>query len=402
MFHQINFVRTIELREQSEVTIKLPYNLEFTVYRDVIVHKIKNTKGNFEITKITEIHGIGGMELGVLNYDKISSEFKGTDRLGIKTLTFCITAMVEKKEMNEMKQMCAVKYQLQIPSARLQSLKCNQSFKDEFVLPGYDGLIFTYYVNKIETTGRKNKIILHIQNPYDVEIRGKKGDFNIAFDSTKSIDLHLLFNFYTDEISNDGKTKYQSNVLGSPQHPSSEGSRPESVIPSFSSKVTTLLHKLATNNQFADVYFISSDGEKIPSYRNILAASSDIFAAIFEESTEIPIQITADDFDAKTIQSALNYLYDKSDSINGKETHVFKFAVKFGIHDLIDACVSFFKDSVDSTNVCEFIQIAYSNNFEDLKQKCLKILVQKKEEIDSAKVAELPKNILFDAFCFKL
>uniref|UniRef100_A0A914P5X7 BTB domain-containing protein n=1 Tax=Panagrolaimus davidi TaxID=227884 RepID=A0A914P5X7_9BILA len=401
MLHQINFVRTIELREQSEVTIKLPYNLEFTVYRDVIDHTIKNIKGNFEITKITEIYGIGGHELGVLKYDKFSSEFKGTDDLELKTLTFCISAMVEKKEMNEMKQMCAVKYQLQIPSARLESLKCNQSFEDEFVLPGYDGLIFIYYVNKIETTGRKNKIILHIQNPYDVEIRGKKGDFNIVFDSTKSIDLHLLFSFYTDEIPVE-KTKHQFYVLGSPQESSIDESRPESVIPSPSSKATTLLHKIATNNQFADVYFISSDGEKIPSHRCVLAASSDIFAAIFEESTEIPIQITADDFDPETIQSALNFLYDKSDAIIGKEMKVFKFAVKFGIHDLIDACVSFFEDSVNPTNVCEFVQIAYSNNFDELKQKCLKILVQKKDEIDLTKVAELPKNILFDAFCFKL
>uniref|UniRef100_A0AC35FCS7 Uncharacterized protein n=1 Tax=Panagrolaimus sp. PS1159 TaxID=55785 RepID=A0AC35FCS7_9BILA len=216
MFHQINFVRTIELRQQSEVTIKLPYYLEFTVYRDVTDHKIKNIKGNFEITKITEIHGIG------------------TDRLGIKTFTFCISAVVEKKGMNEKKEMCAVKYQLQIPSARLQSLKCNQSFQDEFVLPGYDGLIFTYYVSKIETTGefRKNDFVIHIQNLYDVEIQGKKGDFNTELGqlgSASNITLPLLLNFNADEIPNDGKTKHQFSVLGSPLQ-SSEEIRPESVI----------------------------------------------------------------------------------------------------------------------------------------------------------------------------
>uniref|UniRef100_A0A914Q9N9 BTB domain-containing protein n=1 Tax=Panagrolaimus davidi TaxID=227884 RepID=A0A914Q9N9_9BILA len=174
------------------------------------------------------------------------------------------------------------------------------------------------------------------------------------------------------------------------------------IIPSHSSKTTTLLHKLATNHRYADVYFISSDGEEIPSHRNVLAEFSNIFAAIFEEATEIPIQITADEFDAATIQSALNFLYDKSDSIIGKETKVFKLAVKFGIQILIDACRSFFEESVDSTNVCEFIQIAYSNNFKELKRKCLLILVQKKDEIDLTKVAELPKNILFDIYCFKL
>uniref|UniRef100_A0A914PEZ1 BTB domain-containing protein n=1 Tax=Panagrolaimus davidi TaxID=227884 RepID=A0A914PEZ1_9BILA len=221
--------------------------------------------------------------------------------------------MVEKKEMNEMKQMCAVKYQLRITSVRLQSLKCNHSFKDEFVLPGYDGLIFTYNVNKIETTGQygKSDFVLHIQNPYDVEIQGKKGDFNIGLRPlclANDINLPLLINFNAEEIPNGGKTKHQSNVLGSSQQPSSEENRPESVIPSHSSKATKLLHKLATNHRYADVYFISSDGEKIPSHRNILAAFSNIFAAIFDESTEIPIQITANNFVAETIHSALNFL----------------------------------------------------------------------------------------------
>uniref|UniRef100_A0AC35FAB5 BTB domain-containing protein n=1 Tax=Panagrolaimus sp. PS1159 TaxID=55785 RepID=A0AC35FAB5_9BILA len=81
---------------------------------------------------------------------------------------------------------------------------------------------------------------------------------------------------------------------------------------------------------------------------------------------------------------------------------VFKFAIKFGIQTLINECRSFFEESVDSTNVYEFIQIAYSNNFDELKQKCLKILAEKKEEIDPTNIAKIPSNIVFDAFCFKL
>uniref|UniRef100_A0A914NZQ0 BTB domain-containing protein n=1 Tax=Panagrolaimus davidi TaxID=227884 RepID=A0A914NZQ0_9BILA len=251
-------------------------------------------------------------------------------------------------------------------------------------------------------------VITKITETYD---NGERHDLNYnkssplftASDRGRSETKTLTF-YVTAMVEMPEETEPNSNELhGSPQESSVDENRPESIIPSpSSSKATTLLHKLATNNQFADVCFIFSDLKKIHSYRNILAASSDIFLKLFEESTEFPIEINADDFDGETIQYALNFLYDKSDSIIGKEMKVFKFAVKFGIRDLIDECRSIFEDSVDSTNVCEFIQIAYSNNFDELKQKCLKILAKKKEEIDRTKFDELPQNIVVDAFSFRL
>uniref|UniRef100_A0A914NZU1 BTB domain-containing protein n=1 Tax=Panagrolaimus davidi TaxID=227884 RepID=A0A914NZU1_9BILA len=405
MLQQITFVRTAQLDKESETTIKVSDSLEFTVKRHIITHFIKNIKGDFEITKIVETYDDG--ERHVLMYDKSSTSFQAHDRSSseTKTLTFYITAMIEMTELKEikgMKDMCIVKYELQIPPTILQRLEICQFYKSQFVLPGYDGLKFTYYVKKINVS-TANDIEIMIENPYNVEIDGKKGDYYFVCDSTESIIYPFLFTFYTDEIPITEETKPNSNELhGLQQESSNDESRPESVIPSFTSKSTTLLHKLATDHRYADVYFIASDGEKIPSYRNILAASSDVFLKIFDETTEIPVQITANDFDAQTIQSALNFLYDKSDSIIGKEKEVFKFAIKFGIQILIDECRSVFEESVDSTNVCEFIEIAYSNNFEHLKQKCLRILAEKKEEIDLTKVAELPKNIFFDIYCFKL
>ena len=57
------------------------------------------------------------------------------------------------------------------------------------------------------------------------------------------------------------------------------------------------------------------------------------------------------------------------------------------------------EEIVDVQNVCEFIQIAYANNFEALKQKCRRILVEKKNQINSNSIKQLPKEILFEAFC---
>uniref|UniRef100_A0A914PY45 BTB domain-containing protein n=1 Tax=Panagrolaimus davidi TaxID=227884 RepID=A0A914PY45_9BILA len=396
MLQQVNFVRTAHLDKESETTIKLSDNLEFTLQRCRWTHEIKNVKGDFEITKITETYGNG--QPRELKYDKSSDRFEATDVSGKTNLTFYITVMDEMTEIKETKDICAVKYELQIPSTILQRLKIRQFYKSQFVLPGYDGYKFTYFVRKINDS-TENDIDIMIENPYNVEVAGKKGDFNFVCDSTKDIILPMFFTFYADEIP---IVEGTNELHGLPQESSVDESRPESVIPSHSSKTATLLHNIATNHRYADVYFISCDRGIIPSHRCILAEFSNIFATIFEESTEFPIQITADEFSAQTIHSALNFLYVKSDSIIGKEMKVFKFAIKFGIQILIDECRSIFVKSVDSTNVFEFVQIAYSNNFDELKRKCLKILAEKKGEIDLTKVAELSKNILFDAFCFKL
>uniref|UniRef100_A0A914Q355 Uncharacterized protein n=1 Tax=Panagrolaimus davidi TaxID=227884 RepID=A0A914Q355_9BILA len=120
-------------------------------------------KGDMIIKKIT-----------VSDNDGSSADF---DKKGFRSSsiscnsTFYIAATLKIKDVEEMKEMCVVPYQIQISSVRLQYLKLDHYFKDELVLPGYDGLKFTYYAKKIKiSTG--NDIEVHVTNPYDVEIQG--------------------------------------------------------------------------------------------------------------------------------------------------------------------------------------------------------------------------------------
>uniref|UniRef100_A0AC35GIS6 BTB domain-containing protein n=1 Tax=Panagrolaimus sp. PS1159 TaxID=55785 RepID=A0AC35GIS6_9BILA len=351
MFRKFEFVKIVRPSENLETIVKFADNIEFTLQRETNFHQIKNIKGDFEITKITESywnycysHGCycddGTYDYGCsgsyedtsdIKLDKSSNEFSSTR--DYSKLTFNITANIELKEINE--EMCAVKYQLLIPSDCLQRLKVYEYFKKEFVLSGYDVLKFTYNVKKINES-KENDIEIHIENPYDVEIQGKKGDFLIIKSSENTVDLLLSFYFSLNILDlkvvsvKDADQSYiidGSEICQLTEHSAIDESRPESVFSSTASK----LFKIGTNCRYADVNFIASDGEMIPSHRCILVEFSDMFSAIFEESTEIPVQITADDFDAETIQSALNFLYEKSDAINGKEMEVFKFAIKFGI-----------------------------------------------------------------------
>uniref|UniRef100_A0AC34G5Y5 BTB domain-containing protein n=1 Tax=Panagrolaimus sp. ES5 TaxID=591445 RepID=A0AC34G5Y5_9BILA len=160
----------------------------------------------------------------------------------------------------------------------------------------------------------------------------------------------------------------------------------------------TKLYEIMSSNKYSDVILISSDKIEIPSHRSILSIYSKVFDTIFETS-ENPAKIYVEEFNAETIQAALDFMCDKHDAIIAKEMNVFKFAVKFEIQELIDACCSFFKESVDPTNVCEYIQIAFSNNFEELKQKCKQIMVENKAEIEFTNLADLSKDILLCVYC---
>uniref|UniRef100_A0AC34GXE8 BTB domain-containing protein n=1 Tax=Panagrolaimus sp. ES5 TaxID=591445 RepID=A0AC34GXE8_9BILA len=164
-------------------------------------------------------------------------------------------------------------------------------------------------------------------------------------------------------------------------------------------KASLKWYEIMSDEKFADLVLISSDKVQISSHRNVLSKYSPVFADLIDKETELPVTINVDNFDTATIQAALGFLYDKTDAIDGKETAVFKFALHYDIKDLIDACCSFFEKSVDPANVCEYIQIAYNQNFEELKKKCLKVLVEKKKEIDASKWNDLPKNIIIEAFC---
>uniref|UniRef100_A0AC34FFA2 BTB domain-containing protein n=1 Tax=Panagrolaimus sp. ES5 TaxID=591445 RepID=A0AC34FFA2_9BILA len=399
MFQKVDFVQKAKLSTNS-TTIKFGENLGFDVcYEDSQFGPdfcIKHIKGDFEITKMTTFCKNSAQEYDIY-YSKLYNSFSRFG-FGNGIYKFYITANIEMKEI------CVETRAICISDIRLQLLKLYQYFKGEIDL---DGFKLIYYVKKIKENGSTgNNIEIYIENPYDMEIEGKKGDYKIEQCGTKSINLVLTFVYDPSIIAKicepeeivetENKANIEQNE--STQIAASDQSRPESVIPSESTKPSKWF-KIMSNQKCADFFFILPDKIKIPSHRCILYESSTIFAKFVDESSELPILINIkEDFDAETIKAALEFLYDKYDSINGKEMDVFKFAVKYCIHDLTDACCSFFEKSVDPTNVCEFIQIAYNQNFEELKQKCLKLLIEKKKEVDAAELSNLPKNILFDFF----
>uniref|UniRef100_A0A914PVM8 BTB domain-containing protein n=1 Tax=Panagrolaimus davidi TaxID=227884 RepID=A0A914PVM8_9BILA len=395
MFHKTGFVQKSYLSELSKTTIKFDENLEFDVVFKCFKsnsYLIENIKGDLEITRITRT--VMGREIDV-TYDKINNTFVGD---AILFYAFYITANIKIKEMKIEKRHIGVR------TDQLGLLKCYQFVKGTIYLPASDGnLKLPYYVTKIQKndlTG--NDIEVLIENPYYVEIEGKKGDYKMEHCSNQDISVSLTFLYDPSISSKPSETSFTDNKKKDSFHATIiDESRPQSTLPSESTKeVNSYWYEIMSNERFADMFFVSSDNVKIPSNRCILYKASQAFAKIIDETSELPVTINVEEFNAQIIKASVDFLYGKNDSIKGKEIEIFKFAAKYNIKMLMDACCSYFEESVNPSNVCEFIQIAYSYNFEELKQKCLKILVEKKKEINASKFADLPKNIISDFFAF--
>uniref|UniRef100_A0A914PN18 BTB domain-containing protein n=1 Tax=Panagrolaimus davidi TaxID=227884 RepID=A0A914PN18_9BILA len=390
MLIKFDFVKRIQLSADTTL-INLLQDVEMTVVymgkcESGYSFKIENPKLDFEITKISYKKYFGNTEYDITNkYDKSKKTFvtyfppdSSTENKYL--YTFYISANIQLDP-----DRFAI-YQLRIPANKFESLELHNFIEAEIVLPDHDNLEFTYYVKKISPS----KIELFIVNPYDVEIEGNNGHFSAEYESKKDIDVEILFVF--------GQSYLNTKKIGiSPQNAIDE-SRPQSILGS-PIPFELLNEPKFSNDIFPDAFLIASDKTKIPCHRCVLAKFSNVFVEILNTISNYPAIINVEDFDAETIKASMEFLYGKNESINGKEMEVCKFAVKYNIKMLMDACCLYFEESVNPSNVCELIQIAYSNNFEELKQKCLKILAEKRKQIDPRKYHDLPKNILIDAFC---
>uniref|UniRef100_A0AC34FLM7 BTB domain-containing protein n=1 Tax=Panagrolaimus sp. ES5 TaxID=591445 RepID=A0AC34FLM7_9BILA len=144
------------------------------------------------------------------------------------------------------------------------------------------------------------------------------------------------------------------------------------------------------------IYFVSFFDEKVPAHRCILSSFSDIFAAIFDQNDSDGIVEVEVDFSEATLTRALEYCYGKMDFIKNFEEELIKFSCKYGIKGLKKACLKSLKDNhrLTNENICDITKIAFDQDYTLLKQKCLKYIVENKDEIGAEKLSQLPLEIL--------
>uniref|UniRef100_A0A914QL57 BTB domain-containing protein n=1 Tax=Panagrolaimus davidi TaxID=227884 RepID=A0A914QL57_9BILA len=344
MYKKYDFVKSAVLSADTTL-IKFGENVELTaiyVGNRYNSFKIDNPKLDYEITKILddEEHDV------TYRYDKSKKIFDPYLSSKSFEYTFHISAIIQLKPVPS----DIYHYQLRIPSNEFENLKLDNFIKAEIVLTDHENSKFTYFITKIA----QSKIELFIENPYDIEIQGKKGNFKAEYESKKDIDVELSFVFgqsylIMKKIATPPRTKISKNeeikelqqnqqfhnaIDGSPPQ-----SRPGSPIPFELPNEPKL-----SNELFPDAFLIASDKTKIPCHRYILAKFSNVFVELFNAISNHPAIINVEDFDAEIIKASVDFLYGKTDSIKGKEMEVFKFALKYNIKMLKDACCKYFEE----------------------------------------------------------
>uniref|UniRef100_A0A914PV29 BTB domain-containing protein n=1 Tax=Panagrolaimus davidi TaxID=227884 RepID=A0A914PV29_9BILA len=305
-------------------------------------------------------------------YDKASKTFV-VKKCSNKSFEFTIIADIKFYEIDSSPLNHNVLY---IPFSQTKEMEPLSFYKDKFsVSVNGEFITLNYYVKKI-----KNDVVqVIVENAFDgLKINNQEGNFEFTSAEAYDIKQTLSYTFDSSDFEKLKQLKEKSDPILTKNSLSI-------LQTSSTTKDNSKWHEIMSNPQYSDVFLLSSDNIKISSHRCILAKYSKIFVKIFETS-EIPVTINVENFNAETIKAALGFLYDKSDSILGKEMDVYKFAVNFDIQDLIDACCSIFVESVNAENVCEYIQIGYSKNFDELKQKCKQIMIENKREIDQTKL----------------
>uniref|UniRef100_A0A914PG06 BTB domain-containing protein n=1 Tax=Panagrolaimus davidi TaxID=227884 RepID=A0A914PG06_9BILA len=146
------------------------------------------------------------------------------------------------------------------------------------------------------------------------------------------------------------------------------------------------------------VILISSDGKRIFSSASLLTRHSFIFAIILKNIKKSPVKINVEEFNSDIIYSALDFLNGKNDAINGKEIELYHFSDKYSLRDLKKVCCSKFDKLLCAKNVCEIIQIAYANYFEELKLKCIEMIRLNTEKIGESQLKALPTEIYAEIF----
>uniref|UniRef100_A0A914PHJ6 BTB domain-containing protein n=1 Tax=Panagrolaimus davidi TaxID=227884 RepID=A0A914PHJ6_9BILA len=249
--------------------------------------------------------------------------------------------------------------------------------------------IFKCYIKKYKAC----EVTLVVENPYDLRIGDKEGNFELVLND--GYDINRTLNFIFDP----------STVIKNSQIPLSVESRPDSALSMSSTLENAFASKISLYDILADckedVVFISSEKNRIPSHSIVIAKHSKSLANLFANPKKFLTEIAATDFNTETIIAALDFCYGKPVSFKQQESlmkNILKFAQHFGFTELSEASWDYFKENVGLNNVCKIIQLADLCKNMQMKEKCKQIIIENKAEIEQAKLEALPKNILFDVF----
>lgn len=216
-------------------------------------------------------------------------------------------------------------------------------------------------------------------------IQGNDGNFaNGTFDSISVPKEQKLSDV---QCIGKGKTKITFDIY-------SEDERLSSMIQDY--------ENFFENTTSCDVMFIVG-GEKIPAYKNILSARSDVFAKMFKSDMKEKRtgQIEIVDIEPATFKLLLDFISClKIDSNDLEELlELIVAADKYSIKNLVDICSYRLSCNLSVDNVVDVLIIADFVRAESLKRKCITMILDNKTEVFETKSYEKLINLHKDLVC---
>ncbi|XP_066280358.1 kelch-like protein 24 [Branchiostoma lanceolatum] len=131
------------------------------------------------------------------------------------------------------------------------------------------------------------------------------------------------------------------------------------------------LHKLQSDNQLVDVTLCIS-GKEIPCHRNVLAACSDYFHAMFcnEHRESKEHKVTIHEVDTNALQLLVDYAYTSTVTITEDNVvELLEGANFFQIQPVRDACVTFISNNLCAKNCLQMLHIGNMLSCPDLEKE---------------------------------
>ncbi|KAJ8688378.1 hypothetical protein QAD02_024173 [Eretmocerus hayati] len=163
-------------------------------------------------------------------------------------------------------------------------------------------------------------------------------------------------------------------------------------VPKNDDKMLTKLYSFAQNGEFTDV-ILKIGNEEIKAHKNVLAARSNVFDAMFkskmqEEQTGV---VKVEDFKPDVIKEMLLYIYtDSVKDIQKVSYELFEAAHFYNLLDLETICKNHMKDSVTCENVTVLSDLADKYSLKDIQT-----VVRKFMKTNEAQLIKNPDYVAF-------
>lgn len=135
---------------------------------------------------------------------------------------------------------------------------------------------------------------------------------------------------------------------------------------------------LLDSGNFSDFVLKSSDGKEFKVHKSVLGARSKVFEEIFTSNSSKKAQTQAvniTDFDSKTIEHLLNYIYShKAENIDDCARKLILAADKYGLDELKNICADNILKNLSIQKVVEVFLISEKINARKLFHRCIGII----------------------------